>query len=216
MSELTDDPFQAARLILTLRQEGITDPDVLRAIETVPRSMFIAPDLADLAYEDCVLPIGCGQTLERPSVVAAMLQALELGSRRDARVLIVGVGSGYTTALVMELASYVAGIERYRRLADRSVKNLVRAGVDSVQVKHGDGLEGWRSAGPFDRILLTGAVESVPDALLGQLGKGGFCVAPVMKEGVCELYSVNADGTCLQRRGTVLHNALQAGVSKAL
>lgn len=216
MSELTDDPFQAARLILTLRQEGITDPDVLRAIETVPRSMFIEPDLVDLAYEDCVLPIGCGQTLERPSVVAAMLQALELGPVRDGRVLIVGVGSGYTTALVMELASYVAGIERYRRLTDRSVKNLVRAGVDSVQVKHGDGLEGWRSVGPFDRILLTGSVENVPDILLGQLAKGGFCVAPVIKDGVCELQSVNADGTCLQRRTTVLHNALQAGVSKAL
>lgn len=216
MGELTDDPFQAARLILTLRREGITDPDVLRAIETVPRSMFIAPDLADLAYEDCVLPIGCGQTLERPSVVAAMLQALELGKKKDARVLIVGVGSGYTAALVMELATYVAGVERFRRLTDRAVKNLVRAGVDSVQVKHDDGFDGWRSAGPFDRILLTGAVPAVPDALLGQLGKGGFCVAPVMQGDVCELHNVNADGTCLQRRATVLHTALQSGVSKAL
>ena len=136
MGELTDDPFQAARLILTLRREGVTDPGVLRAVETVPRSMFIEPELADLAYEDCVLPIGCGQTLERPSVVAGMLQALQLGSQADKKVLIVGIGSGYVAALVLELASYVAGVERFRRLADRAVKNLARAGVDSVQIKH--------------------------------------------------------------------------------
>ena len=216
MGELTDDPFQAARLILTLRREGVTDPGVLRAVETVPRSMFIEPELADLAYEDCVLPIGCGQTLERPSVVAGMLQALQLGSQADKKVLIVGIGSGYVAALVLELASYVAGVERFRRLADRAVKNLARAGVDSVQIKHDDGLMGWRDLAPFDRILLTGAVSAIPDALLGQLGKGGFCVAPITKDGKTELISVNADGTCLQRQSSVLHTPLQNGVSKAL
>lgn len=216
MGELIDDPFQAARLILTLRREGITDPGVLRAVETVPRSMFIEPDLAELAYEDCVLPIGCGQTLERPSVVAAMLQALDLGQDGQMRVLIIGVGSGYTAALVMELANYVAGIERFRRLADRAVKNLARAGVDSVQIKHDDGLRGWKECGPFDRILLTGSVPKVPDALLGQLAKGGFCVAPVGNEGVNELICMNADGTCLQRRATVFHTPMRTGVSKAL
>ena len=216
MGELTDDPFQAARLILTLRREGITDSRVLRAVETVPRSMFIEPELADLAYEDCVLPIGCGQTLERPSVVAGMLQALQLGSKADKKVLIVGVGSGYAAALVMELARYVAGIERFRRLADRAVKNLARAGVDSVQVKNDDGLLGWLDVAPFDRILLTGAVPKIPDALLGQLGKGGFCVAPIEEGGKTELLSVNADGTCLQRQASVLHTPLRNGVSKAL
>lgn len=216
MGELTDDPFQAARLILTLRQEGITDPDVLRAVETVPRSMFIEPDLANLAYEDCILPIGCGQTLERPSVIASMLQALRLRDTENARVLIVGVGSGYTAALVKELSAFVAGVERFRRLADRAVKNLARAGVDSVQIKHDDGLSGWKDVGPFDRVLVTGRVEAVPDALLGQLAKGGFCVAPTVKEGQSRLVCVNADGTCLHHHPTVFHTPMRHGVSKAL
>ena len=134
MGELTDDPFQAARLILTLRREGITDPGVLRAIETVPRSLFIEPSLADLAYEDCVLPIGCGQTLERPSVVSSMLQALQLSAGQVKRVLIVGCGSGYTAALVAELCQQVYAIERLRRLTDRAARNLALAGIDSVAI----------------------------------------------------------------------------------
>ena len=134
MGELTDDPFQAARLILTLRREGITDPGVLRAIETVPRSLFIEPSLADLAYEDCVLPIGCGQTLERPSVVSSMLQALQLSAGQVKRVLIVGCGSGYTAALEAELCQQVYAIERFRRLTDRAARNLALAGIDSVAI----------------------------------------------------------------------------------
>ena len=216
MGELTDDPFQAARLILTLRREGITDPGVLRAIETVPRSMFIEPELADLAYEDCVLPIGCGQTLERPSVVSSMLQALRLEEGTTKKVLIVGGGSGYMAALVAELVMQVYAVERFRRLSDRAARNLARAGIDSVAVKHDDGLLGWQKNGPFDRILLTGEVTDIPDALLGQLAKRGFCVAPVRKNNVSELLSVNADGTCLQRSPTVFHTPLRHGVSKAL
>lgn len=217
MSELSDDPFQAARLILTLRREGVTAPAVLRAIETVPRSMFIARDLADLAYEDCVLPIGCGQTLERPSVIATMLQALKLQDvKTGARVLIVGAGSGYTAALVAEMAEHVFAVERFRRLADRAVRNLTAAGIDSVQVRHDDGLAGWHEQKPFHRILLTGAVPEIPDALLGQLGKNGFCVAPITEKGQTRLIAVNADGTCLHQTGTVFHAPLQTGVSKAL
>lgn len=216
MSELSDDPFQAARLILTLRREGITAPDVLRAIETVPRSMFIDDDLAGLAYEDCVLPIGCGQTLERPSVIASMLQALRLNELVDGRVLIIGAGSGYTAALVAEMAEQVFAIERFRRLADRAAKNLAAAGIDSVRLRHDDGLAGWREHRPFSRILLTGEVESIPDVLLGQLGKGGFCVAPIKENAANYLVSVNADGTCLHRLATVSHTPLLNGVSKAL
>lgn len=216
MGELIDDPFQAARLILTLRREGITDPGVLRAVETVPRSMFIEPDLAELAYEDCVLPIGCGQTLDRPSVIAAMLQALELGYEENLKVLIVGVGSGYIAALAMELAGHVAGIERFRRLADRAVRNLAQAGVDSVQIKHDDGLMGWQEHAPYDRILLTGAVLKIPDVLLGQLAKNGFCVAPVGNEVENELVCMNADRVCLKRHATVCQTPLRSGVSKAL
>ena len=131
-------------------------------------------------------------------------------------MLIVGIGSGYVAALVMELAKFVAGVERFRRLADRAAKTLVLAGTDPIQIKHDDGMRGWQELAPFDRILLTGAVSSVPDALLGQLAKGGFCVAPVIGDGQSELISVNADGTCLQRRDIAFHAPLQTGVSKAL
>lgn len=216
MGELIDDPYQAARLILTLRREGVTAPNVLRAIETVPRSMFIEPDLAELAYEDCVLPIGCGQTLERPSVIATMLQVLKLQDRPDGRVLIVGGGSGYTAALIAEMTAEVFAVERFRRLADRAAKNLIAAGIDSVRLRHDDGLAGWSAHKPFDRILLTGQVPEVPDALLGQLGKGGFCVAPIIKGGKNMLVAVNADGTCLHHANTVFHTPLRNGVSKAL
>ena len=108
MSDLIDDPFRAAKLILTLRREGITDPAILRAVETVARSQFIEPDLAELAYEDCVLPIGCGQTLERPSVVAAMLQALDITSVPDGKLLIVGAGSWlHSRACLATLLAYL-------------------------------------------------------------------------------------------------------------
>ncbi|MEO1407440.1 MAG: protein-L-isoaspartate O-methyltransferase, partial [Pseudomonadota bacterium] len=176
MGELSHDPFLAARLILTLRSEGITDPDILRAIEAVPRTAFIEPELASLAYEDCVLPIGCGQTLEPPSVIASMIQALGLRARPDANVLIIGTGSGYTTAVINRLAGAVWGVERFRRLADRTLTNLAATGIDTVQILHGDGLKGWPDEGPFDRILLTGAVESVPGELFQQLAETGLCV----------------------------------------
>ena len=216
MGELTEDPFQAARLILTLRRAGVTDPDLLRAIETVPRSMFIEDKFSDLAYEDCVLPLGCGQYLERPSVVAEKIQMLDLGSKADKRVLLIGVGSGYTAALLSELAVSVAGVERYKLLTERAAKNMQLAGIDTVALKHGDGKEGWREKGPYDRILLTGSVEEVPDPLLGQLAKRGFCVAPVIKGDETMLVSVNADRSELQSFRCAFHLPLQTGLSKSL
>lgn len=216
MGELIDDPFRAARFILNLRREGITDSDVLSAVESVSRSVFIAPELIDLAYEDCVLPIGCGQTLERPSVVAGMLQALRLNEVSEAHVLIVGAGSGYAMALASQLTSNVVGIERFRRLRDQSMRNLAVLGAGAFNVKHGDGLEGWSERAPFDRILLTGAVEAVPDALLAQLRPDGLCIVPLVRAGVTRLATLNRDGVELRAFVTVDHTALRAGVSKAL
>lgn len=216
MGELTEDPFQAARLILTLRRAGITDAELLRAIETVPRSMFIDASLSGLAYEDCVLPLACGQTLEQPSIVAEKIQMLDLGAKMDKRVLLVGVGSGYTAALLSELAATVAGVERFRLLVERAAENLQLAGIDTVALKHGDGLDGWREKGPYDRILLTGSVEEVPDPLLGQLAKKGFCVAPIVENGQTSLVAVNADRSKLHAMPCGFHLPLHNGVSKTL
>lgn len=216
MGELNEDPFRAARLILTLRREGVTDGAVLRAVETVPRTAFIEPELTDLAYEDCVLPIGCGQTLERPSVVGAMLQALRLGDIPDGRLLIIGAGSGYTAALAAGLCGEVFATERYRRLTERAMRNLKSVAIDKVSIRHSDGLLGWPERGPFDRILLTGEVEAVPGDLLKQLYPDGLCVAPVAEEGTSRLVSYGADGNRVSAVSTVFHTPLQAGVSKAL
>lgn len=216
MGELSHDPFLAARLILTLRSEGITDPDILRAIEAVPRTAFIEPELADLAYEDCVLPIGCGQTLEPPSVIASMIQALGLKARPDANVLIVGTGSGYTAAVINRLAGKVWGVERFRRLADRTLTNLAAIDVDSVHVLHGDGLKGWPDHGPFDRILLTGAIDAVPGELFQQLAETGLCVAPIAepRRNVLTVFARSAERISAQP--TVQHTPLRSGVSKVL
>lgn len=217
MGELTDDPFLAARLILTLRKEGITDPDVLRAVESVARTSFVDPSVADLAYENCVLPIGCGQTLERPSVVAAMLQALRLRDGPDnARVLIIGAGSGYTAALASELAGEVFAVERFRRLCDQAKRNLAAAAITNVRVWHGDGLAGWPDEAPFDRILLTGELDVVPDVLLAQLAPSGFCVVPLAGESGGELVCIDNLGDKRLDRMTVNHTPLRTGVSKAL
>ena len=216
MGELSHDPFQAARLILTLRRQGITEPGVLRAVEAVPRSAFIEPELIDLAYEDCVLPIGCGQTLEPPSVVAAMVQALSLDDLEAAKVLIVGIGSGYIAALVDRLAGEVFAVERFRRLADRSRHNLAAIGVDSVQISHGDGLKGWSEHAPYDRILLTGAVDRVPGELFEQLGASGLCVAPIKDMNRNVLTVFGQFGQRLSGQLTVQHTPLRSGVSKAL
>ncbi|MEL7128337.1 MAG: protein-L-isoaspartate(D-aspartate) O-methyltransferase, partial [Pseudomonadota bacterium] len=216
MGELNDDPFQAARLILTLRREGVTDPNVLRAVEAVPRSAFIEPELAGLAYEDCVLPIGCGQTLERPSTLAAMIQLLRLQDVSDPRILIVGCGSGYTAALVAEFTETVFAMERFRRLADRAVQNYQHLGIESVSVRHGDGLLGWVEAGPFDRILLTGSVSEVPSGLLSQLSDGGLCIAPIAEGETQSLVVLDKNGIPQSSEPTHPHTPLMSGVSKAL
>lgn len=194
----------------------MTDPDVLRAVEAIPRTAFVEPDLSDLAYEDCVLPIGCGQTLEPPSVVGAMLQALSLKDMRQGKVLIVGAGSGYTAALANLLFGEVHAVERFRRLKDRALHNLATVGIDSIEVRHGDGLLGWPEQAPFDRILLTGEVAAVPETLFEQLTERGLCVAPVAEDGKSLLCVFGAGGRRISARPTVHHTPLLAGVSKAL
>jgi protein-L-isoaspartate(D-aspartate) O-methyltransferase len=217
MAELIADPFRAARLVLHLRQEGITDDAVLKAMETIDRGAFVdGPGLHKLAFEDCVLPIPCGQIVPRPAVTGQLLQALQIRQVREARILLVGVGSGYTAALAAQLGADVFAMDRYRRLCDAARRRMLDLGLGNVAVRHGDGLFGWPERGPYDRILLTGAIEDVPDALLQQLVKGGVLIAPIQTAGAQHLLRVGADGT--QERLAIARPLppLMDGASKAL
>ena len=179
MAELIADPFRAARLVLHLRQEGITDDGVLKAMETIDRGAFVdTPGLDKLAFEDCILPIPCGQIIPRPAVTGQLLQALQIRQMREARILLIGMGSGYTAALAAQLGADVFAMDRYRHLCDAARMRMLDLGLGNVAVRHGDGLSGWPERGPYDRILLTGAVSEVPDVLLQQLAKGGELIAP--------------------------------------
>lgn len=180
MAELIADPFRAARLLLTLRQEGMTDPDVLAAMETIERAAFVDdPALEALAFEDAMLPIPCGQVMLRPSATAHLIQAMALPRNRQGRVLMVGFGSGYMATLLSQLCAHVFAVERFCRLTQEGRARLARLGIANVTLSQGDGLEGWPDQGPYDAIVLAGAVSEVPEGLAGQLARDGTLVAPV-------------------------------------
>ncbi|MEM8617727.1 MAG: methyltransferase domain-containing protein [Pseudomonadota bacterium] len=179
MSTLIADPFRAARLILSLRRQGVTDDAVLSALETVDRGVFVSPDLADMGAEDCALPIACGQTLPRPIITAQLLRALQVSPGKEDKVLLIGAGSGYTAALLAQTCRHVYGVERYAALTRNAQHTLEQLQVDNVTLRHGDGLVGLSAHGPFDRILLTGAVTVIPAVLMEQLDRDGLLVAPI-------------------------------------
>lgn len=176
---LIADPFRAARLILNLRQAGVRDPATLQAMETIDRSAFVDESCADIAFEDSLLPIGCGQTLDRPSQLGLLMQAMALPADRDTRVLLVGAGSGYFAALLAQVASHVFAVDRYRRLVDETTERLGSLGVSNVTLRHGNGLDGWQERGPFGRIVLTGSVQVIPARLFAQLTPDGAIIAPI-------------------------------------
>jgi protein-L-isoaspartate(D-aspartate) O-methyltransferase len=162
---------------LTLRRRGISDQAVLRAMEEVPREIFVEPaDRAD-AYRDSALGIACGQTISQPFVVAYMTEQLQLQKRH--RVLEIGTGSGYQAAILSRLCLQVVTIERYRTLADIARARLAKLGYDNVEVMLGDGYDIPAGAGTFDRIIVTAAMEQIPEALLERLEPGGSLIAPV-------------------------------------
>jgi protein-L-isoaspartate(D-aspartate) O-methyltransferase len=216
MADLIADPFRAARLVLHLRQEGIMDSDVLKAMETIDRSAFVDLSLAHLAFEDCVLPIACGQIIPKPSVTGKLLQALQLETVKDARILVVGVGSGYMAALVAQLGAEVFAVERFRRLADTTRTRLLDLDVANVAVRHGDGLEGWADRGPYQRILLSGAIDEVPDVLLQQLTPDGALIAVMTAEVGSVLMRIDANGTAERLQVIESLPKLVAGKSRAL
>lgn len=177
----TSDPFQVPREEMVekqLRQRGIHDLRVLEAMRRVPRHTFIASELHHLAYRDCPLPIGDNQTISQPYIVALMTELLRLSGTE--RVLEVGMGSGYQTAILCELAAQVYALERVPRLAEQGAATLARLGYDNVEVHIGDGSQGLPDMAPFDAILVAAAAPALPGPLRSQLSEnGGRMVLPV-------------------------------------
>jgi len=172
-------PFAARkiRLLMELRREGIADTRVLAALERVPRERFVPPTFRDQAYANRALPIGNGQTVSQPLVVALMTQALAL--QPADRVLEVGTGSGYQAAVLAQLAAKIYSVERHRPLQQAAARLLGDLGFANVETRVGDGMAGWPEQAPFDAILVTAAAEALPPALLAQLGEGGRLVLPL-------------------------------------
>jgi protein-L-isoaspartate(D-aspartate) O-methyltransferase len=174
------DPFERQREAMVREQieaRGVRQPEVLRALRRVPRHLFVPPDLAAFAYRDHPLPIGAGQTISQPYIVAFMTELLD--PQPHHRVLEIGTGSGYQAAVLAQLARTVYSIEIVRPLADQAAARLRSLGYRNIEVRCGDGYAGWPEQAPFDRIILTAAPLEVPPALLEQLKPGGRLVAPV-------------------------------------
>jgi len=167
-----------ARMVeVQLRQRGIRDERVLAAIGKVPREKFVAPEFQAEAYADAPLPIGSGQTISQPFMVATMLEALEL--QPSDRVLEVGAGTGYQAALLGELAAEVWTLERHAGLAERAQHFLEELGYRKVHVVHGDGSLGLPQHAPFDKILVAAGAPQAPPSLVAQLANGGILAVPV-------------------------------------
>jgi protein-L-isoaspartate(D-aspartate) O-methyltransferase len=162
---------------LSLRRRGISDQAVLRAMEAIPRDLFVGPSDRGDAWRDTALGICCGQTISQPFVVAYMTEQLQL--RDEHRVLEIGTGSGYQAAILSKLCRQVLTIERFRMLADSARKLLQQLHCDNVEVMLGDGFDIPAGAGQFDRIIVTAAMEQMPDALSARLEPGGILIAPV-------------------------------------
>jgi len=173
----TQNPPQKMMFQLNLRRRGISDQAVLRTMEEIPREMFVETADRDDAYRDSALGIACGQTISQPFLVDYMTEQLQL--QKHHRVLEIGTGSGYQAAILSRLCDHVLTIERYRTLADRARARLEKLGCDNVEVVLGDGFDVPPEAGNFDRIIVTAAMEQIPDALAQRLEPDGVLLAPV-------------------------------------
>ncbi len=178
---------QRARMVETqIRARSIKDPRVLKVMESIPRHLFVDEGLMDQAYSDNPLPIGDKQTISQPYIVALMTEALQLSGRE--RVLEIGTGSGYQTAILAKLADRVFSIERVAALAARARKILDQLNCYNVAIRVGDGSYGWREEAPFDAIITTAAAPKLPQYLVEQLAPGGRLVVPVGSREVQTLY----------------------------
>ena len=169
------------RLIMQLRRAGIADTAVLSAIERIPREAFVPESFQDQSYEDMTLPIGRGQTLSAPSVVALMTQAL--ATDRRTKVLEIGTGTGYQAAILSRLCRRLYTIERHRELLGEAELRFRNLRLHNITTRVGDGARGWPEQAPFARIIVTAAAETVPATLVEQLAPGGVMVVPVGRQG---------------------------------
>ena len=177
---MAESPTERERRSMVARQlaaRGISDPRVLEAMARVPREIFVPATSRHLAYADSALPIDCGQTISQPYIVALMTEALELSG--DEKVLEIGTGCGYQTAVLAELTPHVYTIERHADLSRAARRRLESLGYDTIHYRVGDGTLGWPEEAPFDRILITAAAPAIPEPLWEQLREGGLVVAPL-------------------------------------
>jgi protein-L-isoaspartate(D-aspartate) O-methyltransferase len=198
----SQNPPEKMMFQLTLRRRGISDQAVLRSMEEIPREAFV--EMADRAnaYRDSALGIACGQTISQPFVVAYMTEQLQL--QKHHRVLEIGTGSGYQAAILSRLCSQVLTIERYRTLADGARARLRKLGCGNVEVVLGDGFDIPASAGSFDRIIVTAAMERIPEGLTQRLDPGGMLIAPVgPQQGVQTLVRILRTETGFERKELV-------------
>jgi protein-L-isoaspartate(D-aspartate) O-methyltransferase len=198
----TDESEQRMEFMLTLRQRGISDKAVLRAMDQVPREHFVEARFADSAYADQAMPIACGQTISQPYVVAYMTEQLQV--RPNHRVLEVGTGSGYQAAVLSRLAREVVTLERYRTLANSARARLRTLNYTNVEVLLGDGFGGEPMRAPYDRIIVTAAAESIPPALIAQLAEDGIMVLPLgPHDGGQELIKLTKTGQGISRENLI-------------
>ena len=185
------------RLIAQLREAGINDERVLQAIEVTPRHLFVDEALASRAYENTALPIGHGQTISQPYIVARMTQAL-LAPGMPARVLEIGTGCGYQAAILAHLVPQVVTIERIAALSQSARKRLDALRLYNITYRVGDGYKGYPTLAPYNGIILTAAPPEIPPALLSQLAPGGTLIAPRGEGAVQELVQITREGTELR------------------
>jgi len=176
---LTED-IRKIRLLMELRRQGISDIEVLSAIERVPREKFVPEAFKDQAYENIALPIDCGQTISQPQIVAYMTAALKLAPRL--KVLEIGTGSGYQAAVLSYLCRRVYTIERHFSLAKEAEKRFAELRITNIVPQIGDGSKGWPLQAPFDRIIVTARAEILPDILVSQLREDGIMILPIVKK----------------------------------
>lgn len=213
-----DPRFQAARLVLALRQAGVTDHRVTEALETTPREIFVPRPFEEDAWDNVELPIDCGQSMTRPVTVGVMLQAL--GAEKDHTVLEIGTGSGYVAGVLSRLARRVYSIDRYRTLVDKARAPLEQMGVSAqVEIRHADGWFGWPEAAPFDRVIVMASTPQLSEDLVRQLAVGGIAVAPLERngQGLILRFEKRADGTLAETLvAPATFAALQPGIAREL
>jgi protein-L-isoaspartate(D-aspartate) O-methyltransferase len=202
------------RLVQRLRDQGIANLAVLDRVRNVPRHIFVDEAIASRAYEDTALPIGFGQTISQPYIVARMTEALLEGGPL-AKVLEIGTGCGYQTAVLAPLVGRIFSVERIEALFKRARARLKELEIRNVRLKHGDGIKGWKTQGPFDGILIAAAPLTVPEGLVEQLAMGGRLVVPVGPEGEQKLMRLTRREQGVERRvlGSVSFVPMLGGVS---